>query len=80
MTISAVSPIRIKLTEHREAKGLTQTELAKKVGVRQATISDIENGKGKRVDLPLLDDLCRVLGVNLNELLVRSGDNKGKKR
>jgi transcriptional regulator with XRE-family HTH domain len=66
--------IRIKLRDTREKAGLTQAELAKRVRVRQATISAIENGKAKRFDLPTLDRICRVLHIKLHELLVRDGD------
>jgi DNA-binding Xre family transcriptional regulator len=42
-----------------------------KAGVRQATISELESGKTRRVDLDVLDRLCRVLGVEPDDLLKR---------
>jgi len=59
-----VTPIRLQgLREARQAAGLTQSELAAKVDVRQATISDLERGATTRIDLDLLDRICRAIGV-----------------
>lgn len=66
-----VTPIQLTLKELRERAGLTQTQLANRVGVRQATISDLETGKSARIDFALLDRLCDVLGTTPNELLER---------
>ena len=55
----------------REAKGWTQTQLAVKAEVRQATISAIETGKSKGVDFDVLERLARSLGVEPGELLER---------
>lgn len=66
---TTLTPIRITLREAREAAGLTQVELADAVSVRQATISDLETGKSTRLDLPILERLCRVLHVEPGDLL-----------
>lgn len=55
------------LTAIRKAKGLSQTELAEAVGIKQATVSRIEKG----VNNPSLDVAERIalaLGVNVVEL------------
>ncbi len=70
MAIS-MTPIRITLREAREASGLTQVELAKRAKVRQATISDLERGEGRRIGFDVLDRLCAVLGVEPGDLIVR---------
>ena len=57
------------LREWRELRGFTQPRLAEAVGVRQATISDIETGKAKTLRLVLLDKLARVLNAEPHELL-----------
>lgn len=60
--------IRRSLVETRRAKGWTQVELGRQVGLPQVHISDIETGKVvPRFDTLL--DLVRVLGYDL--LLVR---------
>ncbi len=75
-----LTPIRITLREPREEKGLTQVELARRADVRQATISDIETGKSTRIDLPVLERLCKVLGVEPGELFeLTRGKRQGKK-
>lgn len=61
--------------ERRQALGLTQEELAERVGptMRQAKISRLEHG---RVALPRrekLEALAAALEVSLGDLLVRSG-------
>jgi transcriptional regulator with XRE-family HTH domain len=73
---TAVTPIRVTLRAAREAKGLTQAQLAALVDVRQATISDLETGKSGRIDLEVLDKLCRVLGVEPGDLLEREGKKR----
>jgi transcriptional regulator with XRE-family HTH domain len=61
--------LEINLRKYRERKGLSQTELGKLANVRQATISNLENGKGRRVDLDVLDRIAKVLGVKSTALL-----------
>ena len=68
---TSVMPIRLTLKEAREAAGLTQAELAERIGVRQATISDLETGKSGRIELDLLDKLCVVLGCEPEDLFER---------
>jgi HTH-type transcriptional regulator/antitoxin HipB len=50
----------------RRKLGLSQEQLAAKIGVRQRTLSDIENARSAR-----LDTLLRILAVLDLELLVR---------
>jgi transcriptional regulator with XRE-family HTH domain len=66
-----VTRLEINLRKYRERKGLSQTELGRLAGVRQATISSLENGKGRRVDLDILDRIAKVLGVKATALLVQ---------
>jgi DNA-binding Xre family transcriptional regulator len=69
--ISFMTPLRIRLKEAREAKGLTQLALADLAGVRQATISEMETGAVRRVSLDVLERLADALGVEPGELLER---------
>jgi transcriptional regulator with XRE-family HTH domain len=71
-----VTPTTVRLRELREAKGLTQLELAERVGVRQATISDLETGKAKTIRLSLIEALTRELGVELSDLIVVAPERK----
>ncbi len=55
----------------REARGLTQAELAGKIDVSSKTVSKWETGKGLP-DISLLEPLAAALGVSVMELM--SGD------
>jgi len=60
---------RIRLKELREARGWTQLELAGRAGIRQATISEMETGRARRIGLDTIDRLARTLKVQPGELL-----------
>lgn len=66
-----MTPIVVRLRELREERGLTQQALGDLAGVRQAAISELESGKRQRVDLSVLDRLCKALGVEVAEMLER---------
>jgi HTH-type transcriptional regulator/antitoxin HipB len=55
------------IRERRRKLGLSQEQLAAKIGVRQRTLSDIENARSAR-----LDTLLRILAVLDLELVVRA--------
>lgn len=55
----------------REAKRITQTELAEQIGVSSKAVSKWETSKGLP-DISLIEPLSRVLGVSVMELM--SGD------
>ncbi len=52
-------------------RGWSQAELAVRAGVRQATVSNIESGRLKRLDLEVLDKLASALEVDPGYLIVR---------
>jgi transcriptional regulator with XRE-family HTH domain len=58
------------LVEAREAAGMNQTALGKAVGRSQSFVSNYERGQ-RRLDLPDLILVCRVIGVEPRELLGR---------
>lgn len=55
----------------REAKEITQSQLAEQIGVSGKTVSKWETAKGLP-DITLIEPLCRALGVSVIELM--SGD------
>jgi len=55
-----------KVAEHRERAGLSQSALARRVGVSQATIAKIEGGQ--TVQSKHLPQIARALGISLGEL------------
>lgn len=74
-----MSPIILRLRQLRERKGWTQTQLAKLAGVRQATISQLESGRVRRVDFDVLEKLGRALGLPALRLLQQvSPEGKGR--
>ena len=63
-----IDKIRVKLQEAIKQSGMTQTEIAKRVGVIQQTIACYLSGKA----LPALDTFakhCAVLDLDANEIL-----------
>lgn len=56
------------ILELRREKGLTQMELADKLGVTDKAVSKWENGRCMP-DLSLLKPLCDILDISINELL-----------
>ena len=56
-----------KLRDKRMQSGLTQLELAKKVGISESYICQIENGK--MVSIKKLEQLAKVLGCKAKDLL-----------
>jgi len=61
--------ISAKLKRAREQAGLTQAELAKKAGVKQARISLWESGKRQQMSLEHLRSIARALGVSADFLI-----------
>lgn len=55
------------LKRFRENKGLTQCELAEKVGVSQSMINQIERGT-KSISVPLAGEISVILDFSLDEL------------
>ena len=56
-----------KMRQARLQKNLSQTELAKIIGVSRQTINMIESG-GYNPTVELCIRICRTLGVTLNDL------------
>ena len=65
-----MTPVRVNLRAFREEKKLSQQALGELAGVRQATISELESGKARRVDFKTLEKLATALGKTIGELLV----------
>ncbi len=61
------------LRARREAAGLTQSQLAQRVGVRRETIVHLENGR-YNPSLKLAMDIARVLSATVEELFFFTDD------
>ena len=66
-----MTPIRLRILELRRARGWSQAELARRAGVRQATISRLESGAATKLDLGVLERLAGALETDPGYLLVR---------
>lgn len=62
--------IRIKLSALLGAKRITQAELARKTGIRPATINEIYNEICDRINLEHLDRICEFLECDIADLIV----------
>ncbi len=63
--------LAFNLKRLRQFKGLTQEDLAKKVGLTKDTISKIELGKQENVGFKYLIMICRQLDIGIEELFIR---------
>ncbi len=68
-----MTPIVLRVKELRTAQGLTQKQLAERAKIRQATVSKLESGRIKSVDLEVLEKLADVLGCDPGYLIVKKG-------
>lgn len=73
-----MTPLHLRVQELREAKGLSQSQLATTAKIRRATLIAIEQGKTSGVDFAVLERLAVALGVDPGFLVVRT--LKGGKR
>ena len=70
--------IRIYLSRLLGERRWTQADLARKTGIRAATINEYYNEFAERVKLEHLDLICEALGCELEELIQRVPDAKTK--
>ncbi len=66
-----MTPIVLRVKELRTAQGLTQKQLAERAKIRQATVSKLESGRLKSVDLEVLEKLAKALGCDPGYLIVK---------
>jgi transcriptional regulator with XRE-family HTH domain len=60
------------LRQARKAKGLTQLDVAARIGTYASYVSKCESGE-RRIDVVELAEFCRVYGVKLSDLLEVAG-------
>ncbi|MDE7362915.1 MAG: helix-turn-helix transcriptional regulator [Oscillospiraceae bacterium] len=68
--------IDIKLRSLLERRGMTQSELAKRTGIRPSTISDICNNNADFIKLDFLNRILNVLKCGLNDVLEFKGGDE----
>lgn len=62
-----MSTVGERIKQGRNAKGMTQKQLAKKLGVAEGYINDVENGR-KVVEEKFIERVGKVLGGDLSEM------------
>ena len=68
-----MSPLELRIRELRTAKAWSQRELARRADVRQATISHLESGQAKTVDLGVLERLAKAFKCDAGYLIAKKG-------
>ena len=71
--------MRLNLLVARKKIGLTQRQLAEKVGISLDKYSNIETGRQLTVDVELAADIARALSNNDNRLFLRDNSYKIRK-
>ena len=67
-----MTPIRLRLRELREAKGLSQAALARASGVSRTLINRIESDERPNVTIEVLEKLADALEVSPSTLLAHT--------
>ena len=62
--------IHCRLDELLEARGMTLTELSKRVGVSVVNLSVLKNDRARAIRYSTLSAVCRVLDCEVGDLLV----------
>ncbi len=65
--------LKDRLKRLREAKGLTQVQLASTAGITYAYLSMLETGAKRNPSLATLQRLAKALGLSVGELLKQGG-------
>lgn len=67
-----------RLKQYRKLRGLKAVELAKRSGVPQSTISDVERGirSGLNLTVKSAEQLCWALGISLDTLCRKERDEE----
>lgn len=60
--------INKRIRAFRKLKGLTQIELAEKIGISVAILGSIERGT-RTPDLPTLEKISRILELSIEEII-----------
>jgi len=67
--------ITVHLDELLEARGMTLTELAARVGITTTNISILKNGRARAVRFSTLAAICRELGCQPGDVLRHRSSN-----
>jgi putative transcriptional regulator len=77
MPADEASGIHCRLDELLADRGMTLTELSKRVGVSLVNLSVLKNDRAKAIRFSTLTAICDALGCQVGDLLVISGGTAG---
>ncbi|WP_314194817.1 helix-turn-helix transcriptional regulator [uncultured Arthrobacter sp.] len=77
MPADDTSGIHCRLDELLAARGMTLTELSKRVGVSLVNLSVLKNDRAKAIRFSTLTAICDALDCQVGDLLVTSGGTAG---
>jgi putative transcriptional regulator len=77
MPADETSGIHCRLDELLADRGMTLTELSKRVGVSLVNLSVLKNDRAKAIRFSTLTAICDALGCQVGDLLVTSGGTAG---
>lgn len=63
--VNTPRPIYERIKQLRQERGITQTQLAEMIGIKQPSLARIESGR-HTIRLDILERICEALGVSLN--------------
>ncbi|WP_025683443.1 helix-turn-helix domain-containing protein [Paenibacillus maysiensis] len=63
-------PVRLRLREILEERGISQRELARRMNIRSSTVSHLCSDKVNAAYFDTLEQICKTLNIPLNELIV----------
>ena len=69
--VEGAKPIMMVLAKMREVKGITQQQMAKKVGVSQAVISKLEHKQDRLVNVGVMCKYAKALGLDIAVRLIK---------
>ena len=67
-------PVRLRLKEILEQRGISQRELARRMNIRPSTVSHLCSDKINAAYFETLEQICKTLGIALHELIVMEDD------
>lgn len=70
--------IGTKIRKLRDKAGITQPELAYRLGISQATLCNIESGETKKIDFLLMDKICKEFDVDFEYFIEEKQVNRVK--
>jgi putative transcriptional regulator len=73
--------IEVKLKDLLETRGRSRYWLAQETGIQFKTLARIERAESSnRIELRVLDEICRALQCQPGDILVRVEDNKAESK